>query len=122
MEQVIIDVRERDEFEAEHIPGSICVPLSRFAHVAPGVLQTLVGKKVLLMCRSGVRAGMARRNIPRLGFGGQIKAEVYAGGILEWARLGKPVVRGTVKRRPLLAGLPALLPWNRGPADSAEAD
>jgi rhodanese-related sulfurtransferase len=94
MEQVILDVREQDEFEAQHIPGSVLVPLSQFGHKAPGVLQTLVGKKVLVMCRSGVRAVRALEQISELGFGGQVAAEVYNGGILEWARQGNPVVNG----------------------------
>ena len=94
MEQVILDVREQDEFAAQHIPGSVLVPLSQFGHKAPGVLQTMVGKKVLVMCRSGVRAVRALEQISELGFGGQVAAEVYKGGILEWARQGKPVVNG----------------------------
>lgn len=39
MTEVILDVRERDEFEAEHVPGSISVPLSHLDSVAPGVLD-----------------------------------------------------------------------------------
>ncbi|OGR41216.1 MAG: hypothetical protein A2X35_07415 [Elusimicrobia bacterium GWA2_61_42] len=92
MEQVILDVREQDEFAAAHVQGSVCVPLSRFAQAAPGVLQSMLGKKILIMCRSGKRAGLALEQISQLGFGGQVSAEVYQGGILEWARQGKPVV------------------------------
>ncbi len=102
MEEVILDVREQDEFAAEHIPGSIWVPLSQFAHTAPGVLQSFVGKKVIIMCRSGNRAKLALAQISQLGFGGQLSAEVYAGGILEWARQGKPVVVGGAARLPIM--------------------
>ena len=91
MEQVILDVREQDEFAAGHIPGSIRVPLSQFGHTAPGVLQSLAGKKILIMCRSGSRAKLAQKQISQLGFGGQLSVEVYEGGILEWARQGKPI-------------------------------
>lgn len=89
---VVLDVREQDEFAAEHVPGSIWVPLSQFAHSAPGVLQSLVGRRVLLMCRSGSRAGMAREQIEKLGFRGQIDISVFDGGILEWKRQGKPLI------------------------------
>lgn len=115
MEQIILDVREQDEFAAEHIPGSIWVPLSQFGHTAPGVLQSMLGKKVLLMCRSGNRAKLALKQISRLGFGGQLSAEVYEGGILEWARQGKPVATGQAAPLPIMrqvqitAGLGVLL-------------
>ena len=116
MDQVILDVREKDEFEAQHIPGSIWVPLSQFGHLAPGVLQTLVGREVLLMCRSGKRAGLAMQQIEQLGFGGQIRSEVYSGGILEWARQGKPVLTRKSGHLPIMrqvqivAGLLVLVP------------
>jgi rhodanese-related sulfurtransferase len=101
-EPVILDVREEDEFSAQHIPGSIWVPLSRFSRCAPGVLQTLVGRRVLIMCRSGVRARLAQAQIGQLGFGGQVAAEVYEGGILRWAESGRPVAAGNGCRLPVL--------------------
>ncbi|MFA6433206.1 MAG: rhodanese-like domain-containing protein [Elusimicrobiales bacterium] len=102
MEQVILDVREQDEFAAEHIPGSIWVPLSQFGHTAPGVLQSMAGRKILLMCRSGNRAKLALGQIAQLGFGGQLSVEVYPGGILEWARQGKPLVTGRGASLPIM--------------------
>jgi len=115
MEQIILDVREQDEFEAEYIPGSIWVPLSQFAHTAPGVLQSFLGRNILLMCRSGNRANLALQQITQLGFGGQVSAEVYKGGILEWAKQGKPVVICRTAHLPIMrqvqitAGLLVLL-------------
>ena len=115
MEQIILDVREQDEFEAEYIPGSIWVPLSQFAQTAPGVLQSLLGRNILLMCRSGNRANLALKQITQLGFAGQVSAEVYSGGILEWAKQGKPVVSCKAARLPIMrqvqitAGLLVLL-------------
>ena len=102
MEQIILDVREQDEFAAEHIPGSIWVPLSQFGHTAPGVLQSMLGKKILFMCRSGARAKLALGQVAQLGFGGQLVAEVYEGGILEWARQGRPVITGRSGHLPIL--------------------
>ena len=102
MEQVILDVREQDEFAAEHVPGSIWIPLSQFSHSAPGVLQSLVGRQVLLMCRSGSRARLAGEQIGKLGFSGQINFSVYEGGILEWVRQGKPVVTRKAGHLPML--------------------
>jgi rhodanese-related sulfurtransferase len=94
MDQVIIDVREKDEFDAEHVPGSVWLPMSHFDRAAPGVLQTLVGRRVLLMCRSGNRAKLAQAKVEQLGFGGQLETEVFAGGLIEWKKRGQPVEAG----------------------------
>jgi rhodanese-related sulfurtransferase len=102
MEQIIIDVREHDEFVAEHIAGSISVPLSQFDRMAPGVLRALENKSVLLMCRSGGRAELALRRIESLGFGGKLAAEVCVGGLLEWRRQGKPVAGGQTFHLPVM--------------------
>jgi rhodanese-related sulfurtransferase len=96
MNPVILDVRERDEFEAEHIEHSINVPLSQFATVAPGVLNQLNQKDVSILCRSGNRARLAFDQLKHLGYSDKVVARVYEGGILEWKRQGKPTV---VKRR-----------------------
>ena len=115
MEQIIIDVREQDEFAAEHIPASIWVPLSQFGHCAPGVLQSMIGKRVLLMCRGGNRAKLALEQIEQLGFSGQLSVEVYPGGILEWARQGKPIETRRTSHLPIMrqvqiaAGLAVLI-------------
>lgn len=103
MSQVIIDVREQDEFEAEHIPGSILLPLSKFNEVAPGALEKIVSSRstgvVLIMCRGGNRAKIAQEQIKQMGFGPQLCTEVYSGGILEWKKQGQPVV--STRKAPL---------------------
>ncbi|MBU6375130.1 MAG: rhodanese-like domain-containing protein [Bdellovibrionales bacterium] len=90
MNPVIIDVRESDEFEAEHVECSIHVPLSEFQKRAPALLKTLDGRPLVLMCRSGKRAAMAAEQA--LAFGLSSRPAVFEGGILEWKRQGKPTV------------------------------
>lgn len=102
MDPVIIDVREPDEFDAQHVTGSVLVPLSRFDRSAPGVLRLAAGRKILLLCRSGHRAELARLALEGLGFGGRVDAQVFPGGILEWARQGKPVVTRAAARLPIM--------------------
>ncbi len=92
MSEVIIDVREKDEYEAEHIENSINIPLSRFAKVAPGTFNQLRDRDVLIMCRSGARAQMAADQIRHLGFNDKINAKIFDGGILEWVKQGKPTL------------------------------
>lgn len=102
MSEVFLDVRERDEFEAEHIEHSINVPLSHFALVAPGVLNQLSEKKVMVLCRSGSRAKLAFDQIKQLGYSDKVTARVYEGGILEWKRQGKPTIQKRRNHLPIM--------------------
>lgn len=90
MNNVILDVRERDEFDAEHVEHSINVPLSEFHRVAPGVLKNLSDKEIIIMCRSGNRARLALEQIPAVTNNSAIPAKVFEGGIIEWKKQGKP--------------------------------
>ncbi len=92
MEQVIIDVREEDEFLAEHVENSINIPLSSFAGMAPGVLNQLAQSNIVIMCRSGVRAVQALSMVRGLGFNDYHEYEIYEGGILRWKQQGQAVV------------------------------
>lgn len=92
MEQVIIDVREEDEFLAEHVENSINIPLSSFAGMAPGILNQLGESNIIIMCRSGVRAVQALGMIKGLGFNDCHEYEIYDGGILRWKKQGQAVV------------------------------
>lgn len=100
--EAIIDVREKDEFEAEHIEHSIHVPLSNFLSVAPGILNHLTERKIILMCRSGNRARLALNQIQQLGYNDKISAQVYEGGILEWKKQGKPTIQNKATHFPIM--------------------
>lgn len=89
---LIIDVREKDEFDAEHVAGTTHIPLSQFTRRAPQVLSAFAGSEIQILCRSGNRARLAKDQIRQLGFGDQIQVNVLEGGILAWKREGKPVV------------------------------
>lgn len=100
MNPVIIDVREKDEFNAEHIEHSIHIPLSSFAAQAPALFKSLSGKSVLLMCRSGKRAGLAASQAAA--FRENVQLEVFQGGILEWKKQGKPTVAAKKAHLPIM--------------------
>ncbi len=104
MNEVIIDVRERDEFDSEHAPGSVNLPLSTFNSQAPGVLTQLKDKKLIVMCRSGNRAKLAVQQAQSLGlaFEKGYDYDVYEGGILRWKREGKEVVSKKRSHFPLM--------------------
>lgn len=97
MDQVIIDVREEDEFLAEHIENSINIPLSSFANIAPGILNQLGERNIVIMCRSGVRAVQAQSMAKGLGFNDAHTYEVYQGGIIQWRKEGNSVISRKVK-------------------------
>jgi rhodanese-related sulfurtransferase len=52
---VLVDVRSKEEFTAEHAPKSINIPLQLLMQA----LERLKGKTVITVCRSGARSAMA---------------------------------------------------------------
>ena len=106
--EVIIDVREKDEFEAEHIEGSIHLPLSHFGTAAPGVLHNLSDRSIILMCRSGNRARLAQDQIASLGFG-ETKTTVYEGGIRAWKEAGKATIAKRKGHLPIMRQVQTLV-------------
>ena len=89
---IILDVREREEFEAEHIPNAISCPLSQFDFMAPGILKNIKKEgDILIMCLSGKRSHMALRELAKID-SHQHSFKVFEGGITEWKKQGHPVV------------------------------
>lgn len=82
-EAILIDVREEHEYHAEHIPGSVLIPLSRFD---PSDFPDTTGKKLVLHCRSGQRCGIASGILAAAGFSQDLFR--MEGGILNWVQKG----------------------------------
>ncbi len=81
---VIIDVREAAEYHMEHIPGSLCAPLSFLdTDHFPGAFADAV----ILYCDSGKRSMAAGRELVE---GGHQKIYNLAGGIEKWREDGLP--------------------------------
>jgi rhodanese-related sulfurtransferase len=80
----LIDVRERYEREAGHIPGSRHVELGRLADSADELTPE---RPLVFHCRVGSRSAMAAFAFRRAGF----DAHNLGGGIVEWAARGLPV-------------------------------
>ena len=88
---VLIDVREADEFAAGNIPGAILLPrgllefkLSGMPQMAPRDLR------VVLYCKTSGRAALAACAMQDMGY---LDVKSIAGGIDAWAQAGKPVVK-----------------------------
>ena len=68
MSQLIIDVREADEFADGHVTNAINLPLGRVMRVASELKNTPKDTKIILYCRSGGRAGVAAKALHDQGF------------------------------------------------------
>lgn len=84
----LVDVREADEFVAGHVPGSVNMPLSSFSAEA---LPPPSDIPVVLMCRSGRRAGEALAQVEATG---RNDVGIYPGSMNEWTTKNGPVVTG----------------------------
>lgn len=89
---VLIDVRERGEFEAGHAPQARHVALR---HLPDRMSSLPRSRTVVLVCRSGARSSRAAQLLARQGF----DAINLTGGMNAWDRAGLPVVRGGGRRR-----------------------
>lgn len=69
----IIDVRTGGEVEAEHVPGSVHVPLDKLKERLDDVLSVPVPRYV--MCQSGNRANTAAQTLRELGYQGFVVIE-----------------------------------------------
>ena len=88
---VLIDVREADEFAAGHLPGAL--------HISRGLLEfTLSGDpqlsardlKLVVYCKTGGRAALAACALHEMGY---LHVKSIAGGFDAWASAGKPVAK-----------------------------
>jgi hydroxyacylglutathione hydrolase len=87
----ILDVRELDEWEDGHIPGSLHVPYHDL-HEMPDGLDP--ARPVAAICASGQRSAVAASLVARLG--GERVLHVVEGGVNTWARAGNRLERGPV--------------------------
>ncbi len=60
---VVVDVRTKEEFRSGHVKGSKNFPLQTLG----SKVGELKGKTVVLVCRSGARAGQAQRMLSNNG-------------------------------------------------------
>ena len=84
----ILDVRERSEWDAGHIPGSILVPYHDL-DALPGEIDP--ARPVAAVCASGQRSAVAASLLQRLGARHVI--HVVDGGVGTWERAGHPIER-----------------------------
>lgn len=88
---VLIDVREQDEYAAGHLPGAV--------HVSRGMLEFKLSSnpalssrdlKIVMYCKTSGRAALAACALHDMGY---LNVKSLAGGFDAWAAAGKPVVK-----------------------------
>jgi adenylyltransferase/sulfurtransferase len=84
---LVIDIREREEFELGHVPGAIFIPR--------GFLELRIeqhafdpDEPIVLYCAGGVRSALAARNLKEMGFA---HVESVIGGFNGWKGASLPV-------------------------------
>ena len=75
---ILLDVRSDEEWKEGHLPGAFHIPHDQIRQRAKKELPQ--GKPLFVYCRSGHRAGLAKKDLEKLGF-----TEVHnVGGILDY--------------------------------------
>ena len=85
---VIVDVREQDEWDEEHIPDAI--------HLSRGTLELDIEEKVpdpnttiITHCGGGGRSALAAESLQKMGYK---NVRSMAGGFKAWKAAGLPIV------------------------------
>jgi sulfur-carrier protein adenylyltransferase/sulfurtransferase len=81
---VVLDVRERDEWEQGHIPGAIHIPRGNLESRIDNAV-TDRGTPLLVYCASGNRSAYAAKTLTELGFGDVLS---LSGGFSQWKQNG----------------------------------
>ncbi len=89
-EAIIVDVRERDERNEEHIEGTLFIPIAQLES-RMGELTKYKNKPIILQCRSGRRSNIAGESLLKAGFKQVLNMD---GGILAWSKQGLATVKG----------------------------
>ncbi|MPY68036.1 rhodanese-like domain-containing protein [Deinococcus sp. SDU3-2] len=82
----LVDVREREEYAAGHIPGAVNLPLSELAG-----REGEIEPNTVLVCASGGRSSQAAASLASQGKTGLMN---LSGGTAAWMREGREVTSG----------------------------
>ena len=88
---LLLDVREADEYANGHIPGAI--------HMSRGLLEFKLSNdpnlsardlKIALYCKNSGRAALASKSLHEMGY---MHVQSIAGGFDAWAQAGNPIAK-----------------------------
>jgi glyoxylase-like metal-dependent hydrolase (beta-lactamase superfamily II) len=84
---LVLDVRERDAYQAGHIPGAVHVPRGQLELRIDDVLPDPT-RRVVVYCEFGKISTLAAATLQSMGFG---RAVALDGGIRAWREAGYPI-------------------------------
>src|SRR6202158_2714750 len=92
---VIVDVREKDEFDESHIPDAV--------HMSRGMLEFEIEDKfpdrnmtIICHCGGGGRSALAAESLQKMGYK---NVRSMAGGFKAWKTAGLPTTKYSSRRR-----------------------
>ena len=85
---LIVDVRERNEFEQERVEGVVLLPISEFVARHQELPKD---RPLLMLCAAGSRSASATMYLLQ---GGWPDVRNITGGMIGWRQAGLPVVSG----------------------------
>ncbi len=86
---VVVDVREKKEYEEGHIVDSLNIPLAKLKQRMKE-LKKHQDKPIIVVCKLGQHSGEAAKQIMEAGYGEVFK---LSGGITEWRAQSMPLVQ-----------------------------
>ncbi|MCH8498634.1 MAG: sulfurtransferase [Marinobacter sp.] len=88
---LLIDVREADEFQEGHIPGAVNIPrgILEFKLTNDPALENR-GLNIVIYCKNSGRSALSAKAMKEMGY---IHVQSIAGGIEAWQEAGKPIVK-----------------------------
>jgi rhodanese-related sulfurtransferase len=84
----ILDVRQPDEWNEVHVPGSTLIPLDQ---LEARLNEVPKDKEVVVICRSGNRSKPGRDTLKAAGF---TQVTSVTGGLKDWKAAGLPTATG----------------------------
>jgi len=93
-EQLLLDVREEEEFKAGHVPGAVNIPRGllefRIWKQLEHPAQVDTGRKIYVQCQTGGRATLATKQLQDIGFTNVIAVIM---NFEDWQKKGNPFVK-----------------------------
>ncbi|MCC7003902.1 MAG: MBL fold metallo-hydrolase [Gemmatimonadaceae bacterium] len=86
----VIDVRNRTEWDAGHLPGARHIPIGYLAERLGDIPRD---RPIVVQCQSGARSAIATSHLQRLGLS---DLHDLVGGFAAWESAGQPVERNAV--------------------------
>jgi rhodanese-related sulfurtransferase len=92
-EAVFVDSRDREDYERDHIPGAINVPMREWAEVWPEMESQLPREGLLVLYCYGAHCGLSTRQGKRLLALGYSNLRVLDYGWSEWTKAEYPTLQ-----------------------------